>query len=87
MTDELFEIEAVPSPRLRWMQRHGIRVEFIPPVPCIKFPGYWQAWQESAPCGNGAFDIYPAASSAGEVDAVTKLSKRLELRLWNEEGL
>lgn len=68
---ELFNIDPVKSPRLKWMDRHHItvRITTMPP------PNTYQAKHGMAVVGYGAtYD-----------DALFAAAKSLNIKLWNEE--
>ena len=70
MSDELFDIPVVLSPRLAWMQTH--RLELAPgfdgedEVVVVRQDGNW------------------IADALTEDAAIVKAAKRLNVKLWNE---
>ena len=81
MTD-LFDIPESKSPRLLWMEKHGIKTRQL------DFPERdydWMAWRKRDENANGI----PAISGQGDTegDAIADLAQRLGIRLWNEEGM
>jgi hypothetical protein len=75
---ELFDIPETKSPRLIWMDRHGIKV--IALRTDAKSFNHWMAYRHE-----GDF-ISASAYGPTEDDAITSLAVKLGLRLWNEEG-
>lgn len=75
MTD-LFQIPESKSPRLKWMEAHGITVNFVPADP-IAHPAFWNAKATSE-------SKITMAQGDTEDEALTNLAKRLGIRLWNE---
>lgn len=89
---ELFNIPESKSPRLQWIEGHGILTA------CNHNIGQWYAVIPKA--GDEDRDIrqlvtdyhYTLASSRvgkgqSEDEAITNLAKNIGLRLWNEGGL
>ena len=76
MNDELFQIEPAKSPRLKWMERHHIKVEDSPPNVC-GIDG-----SHDFVCFHGMKAI---AYGKTPEDAIFKAAKSLNIRLWNEE--
>lgn len=85
MTDNLFEIEESPSPRLNWLRRHGIHItdngnDYKPgeedEITGERLYRYW------ATC----FSIpsKPEAGGDTEDEAIVSLAKIIPLKLWNE---
>jgi hypothetical protein len=92
MTDqpELFAVEEILSPRLKWMKDHGILthwadVEECPWLAIQKMPGhtgtigeimaeYCVLYDDHGYCGYGAT----------ETEAITNLARSRRIPLWNE---
>ena len=72
---ELFEIEESKSPRLAWMDRHGI-------ITLRGKPDSWAAWIKV----NGTEFDHTIGYGETEDEAVTSLVYKLGMRLWTEEG-
>jgi len=71
MSDSLFDIPPVLSPRLKWMEKHHIKAHSTgSPIPGVE----WCA-------GNGTYCEFDSS----EIEAVIKLAETLEIKLWNEE--
>ena len=71
--NELFQIEPIKSPRLRWMERHHLTVyQNIEMAVDARFTAY----HGMAVIGHGAtYD-----------DALFAAAKSLNIKLWNEEN-
>ena len=67
---ELFDIPETKSPRLLWMEKHGIEITRI----------------TDDALGDFRFVASKTICEAGlnEDDAIAKMAERLEIRLWNE---
>ena len=63
---ELFDIPESKSPRLVWMEKHGVKTSYCNDL--------WQAEHGIT-----------IAFGDSELDALTELAKKLNLKLWNEE--
>jgi hypothetical protein len=75
--DELFDIPEIKSPRLIWLDRHGIKV--IALKTRNESHNRWMAYRH-----DGDF-ISASAYGPMQDDAITSLAVKLGLRLWNEE--
>ena len=70
MNDNLFDLPESKSPRLQWMDKHGIWTEERPDVEeCNR-------WKASA-AGMHGFGIF-------EIDALTELAGKMKIKLWNQ---
>ena len=74
---ELFDIPETKSPRLIWLERHGIKVS--PSRTHGPSHKHWMAYRHD--------DDFISASGYGETedDAIAFLAVKLGIRLWNEE--
>lgn len=72
MNEELFAIPEVKSPRLKWMERHGIQVLHFPDSEDIDPFVATRLGKEVAKGGTAEWACYFAA-------------KKLGLKTWNEE--
>jgi len=72
MNEELFSIPEVKSPRLKWMERHGIQVLHFPDIDTPEPYVATRYGKEIAKGGNAEWACYFAA-------------KKLNLKTWNEE--
>ncbi len=74
---ELFDLPETKSPRLIWLEKHGIKVTpskaHGPSLKC------WMAYRH-----DGDF-ISASAYGSTEDEAIADLAIKLGLRLWNEE--
>lgn len=70
---ELFEISASPSPRLKWIGRHGIWTKHFASTTILKD----LSWVAMA--------IGKSASGPTEDDAIVALANKMGIRIWNEE--
>ena len=70
MTDELFTIPESKSPRLVWMEANGVTTEYCPELL------EWCA-------GDRSLSAFGYGNT--ELDAVTELAIKLNLKLWNEQ--
>lgn len=69
MTDTLFDLTDSPSPRLLWMRKHGITLNYL---------AKHEAWEAEAPtCWTSYGDT--------EDEALASFAKYNNLKLWNEE--
>ena len=75
---DLFSIEESKSPRLLWMERHGVTVRRYRPDEFDYLAGQDFAWMAS----NGT----ETAQGDTEDEAITQLALKLGIRLWNEGG-
>ena len=74
MNDDLFaNLPPVKSPRLLWMEKHGITVT-------TRASGHDQTWWASRDDGKAIL----AVSKHSEQDALVMLARKLNLKLWNE---
>ena len=81
MSDELFEIPVVLSPRLAWMQKHGVETHQNGELWGEK-PGTWVA---TLTVGNAlGLKACHWATAPTENDAIVDLALKLNLKLWNE---
>lgn len=80
MSELLFDVEVVESPRLKWMKRHGVEVSDNP-LFGVRNTGRIQYPIRAMDSWSGAY-----ASAETEEDAVVDLARARGLRLWNEEG-
>jgi hypothetical protein len=76
---ELFEISQSPSPRLVWMEKHGLRT-----YRSHVQKGYqpWSCW--SGDLGE-ALEKETVGHGQSEEDAQADWAKKNGVRLWNEE--
>jgi hypothetical protein len=74
---ELFDIPETKSPRLIWMDRHGIKV--IALRTNAKSFNRWMAYRHDRDFINAS------AYGPTEDDAITLLAVKLGIRLWNEK--
>lgn len=81
MTD-LFKIEPTLSPRLAWMQKHGVQTKCAAIV-CEDGEHSWIAWtgdlQSAVDCGR-------CETGETEADAIANLAISRKWLLWNEEA-
>ena len=75
MSEELFNIPTVKSPRLRWIEKHDLRTIS---GTTAENKVEWAAWQ----IGRGAKTF----KGDTEDDALAAWAKARGVRLWNEEG-
>lgn len=83
MSDELFSVPVSKSPKMRWLERHGVNVT------------HDEAWQygDEDDLGNEKFPYYASDDGkhfhggATEDDALVEWARARGKRLWNEEGL
>lgn len=75
---ELFDIPETKSPRLIWLDKHGIKCA-APAHPARGIAKDWMAYQH-----NGDF-ICASAYGTTEDSAITALARKIGVRLWNEE--
>jgi len=73
--DELFEIEESKSPKMLWMERHGVSV--FGPDEDDEFCA--EAWDDR---GEG---MWREAYGIGEQEAIAELAAKCGWKLWNEE--
>ena len=76
---ELFDIPETKSPRLLWLEKHGIKVA-APAKGHGTATNHWMAYQH-----DGDF-ISASGYGMNEDEAIAALAVKLGLRLWNEEG-
>lgn len=69
--NELFQIEPVKSPRLRWMERHYIKLE--------------TAERDGAVVHIAKHGMMPCGTGPTQDDALLAAAKSLNIKLWNEE--
>ena len=86
MRDELFDVPVVKSPRLKWIEKHGLYTQHFPDVkPGDDDPETgeeiypWRAW-----VGNMRHARI-CAGGATEDDALAEWAKASGVLLWNEE--
>ena len=74
---ELFDLPETKSPRLQWLEKHGIKVS--PSRTHGPSHKHWMAYRHD--------EDFIFASGYGETedDAIAFLAVKLGLRLWNEE--
>lgn len=72
--NELFQIPETKSPRLLWIEKHGV---WTSRVKHIDAPNQSEAWKAEAA---GHVGVGPT-----EDDAIVDLAKRMKLKLWNEQ--
>jgi hypothetical protein len=70
---ELFEIKETKSPRLLWMDKHGVWTE---KTKFVDFDQPEHAWTATAA---GQVGVGPT-----EDDAIVDLAKHMGIKLWNE---
>jgi len=76
---ELFDIPESKSPRLQWMEKHGIETakgNFE--RPSDKSRHEWIAWSNP--------EIQSTGWGNAEDEAITQLALKMGIKLWNEEG-
>lgn len=84
---ELFEIEPCLSPRLKWIDKHGLNTAHCdeelllePSTPWIAYVGTWtieKPWDESQLKSDFGF-------GASEEEAIIDWAIRHKIKLWNE---
>jgi hypothetical protein len=74
MIESLFDLPESKSPRVLWMEKHGVKT--YPPSPVL---GCWAAARECDP----PLDEFVGLGDT-ELDALTDLARKINLRLWNE---
>ncbi len=86
MKDELFEVEEVKSPRLLWIEKHGISTHHAAFLADDDLP--WSAWFPSNEHSSG-LPLDPEACGYGitENEAIIDLAVKKKIKLWNEETL
>lgn len=78
--DLLFPVPETLSPRIAWIQRHGVKTFHSTGQPPEEYP--WAAWLMSDEVGGlPRFDSY--ATGATEHDAIAELARFKGLKLWN----
>ena len=77
MNDELFQIEQFKSPRLKWMERHHLKIHHQP----YDHAGPLDKEEQYAAIHGMTAIGYGATPD----DALTDAAKKLNIRLWNEE--
>ena len=75
MEESLFDIPETKSPRLLWMEKHGIQTQ-------QNSAGDWCAWT-TAILTKTSINL---GSGDTEDEAITQLALKLGIKLWNEEG-
>ena len=78
MDDLLFDTPETKSPRLLWMEKHGITARQTTESEYKRLPSWeyeWVAIAHDEPHGFGGT----------EDEAITQLALRLGIKLWNEE--
>lgn len=75
MNDALFDLPESKSPRLIWMEEHGVST--YPPSPAL---GCWAASRDCDP----PLDEFVGLADT-ELDAIADLARKLNLKLWNEQ--
>ncbi len=75
---ELFPIEESKSPRLLWIEKHGIKARRYSPDEFDYLAGQLFVWGAS---GGGEW-----GQGDTEDEALAQLAVKLGIRLWNEEG-
>lgn len=73
MNDNLFDIPESKSPRLLWMEKHGV---WTSKTNFVDFEQPEHAWKAEAA---GKIGVGPT-----EDDAIVDLAKIMNLKLWNE---
>lgn len=73
--NELFQIEESKSPRLRWMDKHGVWTQ---KTNAEEYEDPEHAWKAQAA---GYVGFGPT-----EDDAIVELARLMGIALWNEEG-
>ena len=68
--NELFQIEETKSPRLKWLDQHGVWTAEI------TLRGKFQWWEATAAGIIGKGETEDAA--------IVELAKNMEIKLWNE---
>lgn len=77
--DTLFNLPPSLSPRLLWMQKHGIETEHQPQNPSKP----WVASMRKD--GWGGINYPLSVQAETEDDALTALAVAANIRLWNEQ--
>lgn len=71
MNDDLFaNLPPMKSPRLLWMEKHGITVDH-------KTSTLRESW-------TAKMGLVATVSYSAELDALAELARKLNLKLWNE---
>lgn len=81
--NELFDIPEQLSPRLAWIQKHGVQTHHAKHFD--HFP--WCAWfpANNTPCGKAPDNPDDCGFGQNQDDALAALARRHDIRLWNEE--
>ena len=92
MSDLLFDIPEQKSPRLLWLEKHGITTnnngqnykpgDECPETGCQLYP--WLA--TTGEFTKGIYSDHNTAWAFSEDEAITQLALKLGIKLWNEEG-
>lgn len=92
MTDELFSVPEVLSPRLAWLRKHGIITHHYVVEGCDStwFAGFQEWWPELKGVNFFAAETAHHGDSRcverdNEQEALADLARYYELKLWNEE--
>ena len=87
MNDLLFDLAAVSvlSPRLAWIERHGIRLERDDSPDGREFGPWFACIPTDDACMNTQWVLSHGAGKT-EDDALADLAANQGWRLWNEEG-
>ena len=75
MENNLFDMLESPSPRLQWMEKHGITTA----------PRIWDAYEGNTRWAAFHYLKNPAYGDS-EDEAITQLALKLGIKLHNEEG-
>ncbi len=89
MTDTLFPLPHDPSPRLKWMSTHNIRV--IDNGPDVQVECEGKEWRERRYCAHHASTCSPfhwndAGFGDTELDAIYDFADKQGIKLWNEQA-
>lgn len=82
--DALFDLPETLSPRLQWIQRHGVSINRDDSPGGIEFGPYF-ASVPTSPEGHPNEWMSCIGSGPTEDDALVDLARNQGLRLWNEE--
>jgi len=87
MTDTLFDLPEQKSPRLLWIEKHGIETLHVPYEDESGMDVGWYAWRiNDGECLDEVIHYgHEYGFGATEADAITDWSRKNDVRLWNEE--
>jgi len=81
VSDDLFQIEPALSPRLKWMQTHGIKTNYAEHM-AYDLP--WSAWTSSNDRNGMPEDPDRAGYGDSETEALLDLMANNNLPHWNQ---